>query len=48
MIRTSSREDALSNIVVSHILGPIWEGGGNNSSGDSSEEGSKNNGDEIS
>ena len=36
------------NIVASHTLGPVWEGSGNNKSRDSSEEGSNNNGGEIS
>ena len=35
MIWTSSREDSLSNIVVSHILDPVWEGSGNYRSRDS-------------
>ena len=48
VIWSSSREAGLSNIVVSHILDPVWEGSGNNRSRDSSKEGSNNNGGEIS
>ena len=42
MIWTSSREDGGSNIIVSHILDPVWEGSGNRSR-DLSEERSNNN-----
>ena len=48
VIWISRREDGLSNIVVSHILNPVWEGSGNNLGRDSSDEGSNNNGGEIS
>ena len=48
MIRILSREDGLSNTVVSHILDPFWEGSWNNWSRDSSEEGSNNNRGKIS